>query len=122
MGHLHGTRENLSVRPMDHSAKRLPQFVLVGSTILASWLGMQAVHEGGHICAALLTGGEVRTIVLHPLTTSRTDLRKNPKPLLVVWAGPVIGVLFPLLMWVVVGSAKLYFSFLARFFAGFCLI
>jgi hypothetical protein len=109
-------------RTFDHPVKRLPQFVLIGSAVLASWLGMQAVHEGGHVCGALFTGAEVGTVVLHPLAISRTDLCTNPKPLLVVWAGPMIGVLCPLLVWAILESAKLSFSFLARFFAGFCLI
>lgn len=83
---------------------------------------MQAVHEAGHLCGALLTGAEVRTVVLHPLTISRTDLSKNPKPLFVAWAGPCLGVVGPLLIWASIQSVKLSFAFLARFFAGFCLI
>jgi hypothetical protein len=32
-------------------------YLLAGSTLLASWLGMQAVHEAGHVLGAKLTGG-----------------------------------------------------------------
>jgi len=102
--------------------KRLHQVVLVGSTVLASWLGMQAVHECGHVLAALLTGGEVKRVVLHPLTISRTDLGLNPEPLLVVWAGPAYGVLFPFALWGAVTAVQMPGSFVVRFFAGFCLI
>ena len=65
--------------------------VLIGSTVLGSWLGMQAVHESGHALAARLTGGRVARVVLYPLTISRTDLADNPHPLAVAWAGPVVG-------------------------------
>jgi hypothetical protein len=61
--------------------------VLIGSTLVGSWLGMQAVHESGHVLGAWLTGGQVARVVLNPLTISRTDVRENPKPLIVVWAG-----------------------------------
>ena len=102
--------------------KRLHQTVLIGSTLLASWLGMQAVHESGHVLGAWLTGAEVHRVVLHPLTISRTDLGHNPKPLFVVWAGPVFGVLLPLVVWGAVALARARGAFLVRFFAGFCLI
>ena len=45
---------------------RLPQLVLIGSALVDSWLGMQAVHESGHALAAWLTGGRVARVVLHP--------------------------------------------------------
>ena len=104
------------------SMTRLPQTLLIISTLLACWLGMQAAHELGHVLAAKLSGGEVQQVVLSPLTISRTDLGNNPHPLLVVWAGPICGVLLPLLFWAL---AKLLWpsgAFLLRFFAGFCLI
>jgi Peptidase M50B-like len=87
-----------------------------------SWLGMQAVHEMGHVLGARLTGGEVARVVLYPLTISRTDLARNPNPLVVVWAGPVIGVLLPLALWAIAGVVRLPGAFLLRFFAGFCLV
>jgi hypothetical protein len=61
-------------------------------------------------------------VVLHPLTVSRTDLAQNPNPLVVVWAGPIIGVLLPLLVWIIVANLRWRGAYLVRFFAGFCLI
>jgi Peptidase M50B-like len=101
---------------------RLHQVLLVGSTILVSWLGMQAVHESGHMLGAWLTGARVERVVLHPLTISRTDLAENPRPLLVAWAGPSMGVLVPLLLWAIAAAVRLSAAFLFHFFAGFCLI
>lgn len=102
--------------------QRWPQVVLIASTILGSWLGMQAIHETGHVMGALLTRGEVARVVLHPLTISRTDLAENPSPLVVVWAGPVFGVAAPLLFWGIAAAARLPGAFVFRFFAGFCLV
>jgi hypothetical protein len=102
--------------------QRLHQVVLIGSAILASWLGMQAVHEFGHVAGAWLTGGRVARVVLHPLTISRTDLARNPHPLLVVWAGPVLGCLLPLAAWSLAAALRWPWAYLPRFFAGFCLV
>jgi hypothetical protein len=101
---------------------RVYQFILLTSSVLGSWLGMQAVHESGHVLGAWLTGGHLDRVVLHPLTISRTDLVENPSPLVVVWAGPMIGVVAPLLIWLVAQKARLPEAFLVRFFAGFCLV
>ena len=101
---------------------RLHQSILIVSVLLGSWLGMQAVHESGHVLGAYLTGGRVAKVVLHPLTISRTELSDNPRPLLVVWAGPVLGVLLPLTLWGIATCLRLPGAFVLRFFAGFCLI
>src|SRR5262245_57967645 len=101
---------------------RRHQAVLIVSTLLGSWLGMQAVHELGHVAGAWVTGGRVERVVLHPLTISRTDLADNPRPLFVVWAGPVVGVVLPVLLWLLAGVARLPGAFVLRFFAGFCLL
>lgn len=102
--------------------KRALPVVLVASTLLGSWLGMQAVHELGHVLGGWLTGGRVARVVLHPLTLSRTDLTENPRPLLVVWAGPAFGVLFPVAAWLAWAKLRAPGAYVLRFFAGFCLI
>ena len=102
--------------------KQLHQKVLIISTILGSWLGMQAVHEAGHVLGAALSRGRVARVVLHPLTISRTDLSSNPHPLAVAWAGPLVGVLIPLVLWAVAAGLRSSGTFALRFFAGFCLI
>ena len=71
-----------------------------------AWLVMMAVHEAGHVLGAHLTGGTVKVVVLHPLKVSCTVLSHNPHPLLVTWAGPVIGVLIPLVVFGVVAKYK----------------
>ncbi len=104
--------------------------ILISATLIASWLGMQAVHELGHCVGAWLTGGRVERVVLHPLTISRTDLGENSQPLVVAWAGPIAGTALPLLLWVAVGRVANHGDpgfmaqphWFARFFAGFCLV
>lgn len=69
--------------------KRLDQIVLIGTFIAFSWLAMQAAHELGHVLGAVITGGKVVKVVLHPCTISQTDVFPNPHPLVEVWAGPI---------------------------------
>ena len=98
------------------------QVLLIGAAMLLAWLWMQIVHELGHCFAVWLTGGSVERVVLHPLAISRTDVDPNPQPLLVVWAGPVVGVLLPLAIWGLAVAARWRLAWLLRFFAGFCLL
>ncbi len=102
--------------------KRLPQNLLIGTFIGFSWLAMQVVHEAGHVLIARVTGGEVIKVALHPLIVSRTDLGENPHPLAVVWGGPLLGSLFPLLVFALAAGLRVPGKYLFRFFAGFCLI
>jgi hypothetical protein len=104
------------------NVSRLRQAVLIVATLLSSWLAMQAVHEFGHVLGAWISGARVVRVVLYPLTISRTDIGLNPHPLLVVWAGPVIGILLPLAGWAIAARLRFRGSFLLRFFAGFCCI
>jgi hypothetical protein len=101
---------------------RLHQFVLIGSSVLGSWLGMQVVHESGHVLAGWLTGGRIDRVVLNPLTISRTNVSQNSSPVTVIWAGPIVGVMAPFLLWQVANRARLPDAFVVRFFAGFCLV
>ncbi len=101
---------------------RVPQGVLIVSTLIGSWLGMQAVHEFGHVVGAWLTGGIVERVVLDPFTISRTDVEPNPRPLVVVWTGPLLGALLPVMGWSIAAAFKWPAAFVLRFFAGFCLV
>ena len=102
--------------------RRVMQAVLIVSTLVGSWVGMQAVHEAGHVLAAWATGGRVARVVLHPLTISRTDLAVNPNSGVVAWGGPVGGVVLPLLVWAAAAGLQRPGAFVLRFFAGFCLV
>ena len=101
---------------------RASQFLLLATFIPLCWLLMQAVHELGHATAALATGGRVAKVVLHPLTISRTDTSGSAHPQVVVWAGPAVGAILPLAFLALFKAARWKWDYLARFFAGFCLI
>ncbi|MHB8899948.1 MAG: M50 family metallopeptidase [Thermoguttaceae bacterium] len=102
--------------------KRTHQLLLIGTFLPLCWLAMQAIHELGHVAIALATGGVIEKVVLHPLTISRTDSSGSFHPLLVVWAGPVIGVVVPLAVLALFEVARAPWRYLVRFFAGTCLI
>ena len=101
---------------------RLHLLVFVVSWLALSWYGMMAVHELGHVFGAVLTGGHIERVVLHPATISRTDVWPNPSPLVVVWLGPLLGCGIPVVVWLLVRRVKGWLNQLALFFAGFCLI
>jgi len=102
--------------------RRFEQIILIGTFLPFCWLAMMAIHELGHVLAALISGGSINKVVVHPLSISRTDVFPNPQPLFVVWAGPLVGVLLPLAAWALVARLLKPAEFLSRFFAGFCLV
>ncbi|QDU00915.1 hypothetical protein V6x_05920 [Gimesia chilikensis] len=101
---------------------RIYQLLFSICWLFGCWLAMMGLHELGHVLGGLLTGGEVARIVLHPLAISRTDLAVNPQPAIVVWAGPLIGVLLPVGLLIAARLANWSQAGLVQFFAGFCLI
>lgn len=103
-------------------SERIPQIILIGTFVPLCWLAMQVVHEMGHVFLAQVTGGEVTKVALHPLIMSRTDLAENPHPLAVVWGGPLLGSVIPILGWLAALFSRLPGVYLFRFFAGLCLV
>jgi hypothetical protein len=102
--------------------RRFHQVLLVGTFVPLCWLAMMAFHELGHVVGVAVTGGTIARVVLYPLTISRTDVAVNPHPLLVVWAGPCVGVLAPVALAGIARLSRFPWTYLLRFFAGFCLI
>jgi hypothetical protein len=102
---------------MMHCVRKL---VFAVSLVALSWYGMMAVHEMGHVVGAWGTGGTVTRVFLHPLSISRTDVLPNPSPGIVVWLGPIIGSLLPLLLLACGRFCRA--ETILGFFAGFCLI
>lgn len=97
----------------------LLQLVLLA---IISWMGMMLVHEAGHVLGASVTGGRVQRVVWHPLAISRTDVSPNPRALIVVWMGPIVGVALPLVLWCIGQRVGCRWQHLIAGFAGFCLI
>jgi hypothetical protein len=101
---------------------RACQVCLIVSTLALSWLGMMIVHEAGHVLAAWLGGETVQRVVLYPLAFSRTDATHDRHPLLLIWGGPIVGSVVPLIALGVVRWFRLGVRDLFQFFAGFCLV
>jgi len=102
--------------------KRVEQLIFIMSFMTVCWLGMQSVHELGHVLGARATGGTVIRVVLYPTTISRTEVFPNPHPLIEVWAGPIVGSFLPLLTYLAAAALRSPGLYLFRFFAGFCLV
>ncbi len=90
--------------------------------VYGSWLGMLALHELGHVAHAVLSGGRVAGIVFPLVGFSQTIVHPNPRPLFVVWGGPVWGALLPVMACAVIRFTRVGVPQVLRFFAGFCLI
>ena len=100
--------------------KQLQHFLFIVFLLMCCWFGMEATHEMGHVLAAWSSGASVERVVLVPI--SRTDTTGVEYPVLLHGAGPVFGVVFPLLLWVLVRRFRHSAAYLFRFFAGFCLV
>lgn len=106
---------------MNNPRRRAKGLLLLAVAAIGFWYAMMIVHESGHMLAAWLSGGRVARVVLEPLGFSRTDLASNPRPRFVASAGAIWGALCPVFMWLV-APERSRFAYLARAFAGFCLI
>jgi len=101
---------------------RFFQALLIAATTVASWLLMMAFHECGHVLNGWLSGATLLHVDLPPWGFSRTDFSENPHPLFTAWGGVVTGCLLPLTIFLCVRAALPRYTYLARWFAGFCLI
>ncbi len=102
--------------------QRFYQLLFVVSLLALSWFAMMAIHELGHVVGAFLTGGHVERVILHPVTISRTDVSPNPSPGIVVWLGPIVGCILPLVVWSLLPRRLATARNMALFFSGFCLV
>ena len=101
---------------------RAQQVMLIVSVVLLSWYGMMAVHELGHVVAALATGGRVDRVMLPMVGFSQTVITGQPNMLVTVWAGAVVGVLVPLMVYGVWRALRWPCDYIWRFFCGVCLL
>ena len=102
--------------------ERLRFGLLAVSLAIFSWLTMQILHESGHVFHCVVSGGKISQVVLHPLAVSRTEYSKNEWPQFVAWGGIIWGSIIPIVLFVAMQMRRSDLTYLARFFAGFCLI
>ena len=94
--------------------------LVVVLTLMAWWWLMMAVHEIGHVIGCLLSGATVEAVILWPWTISETMRSGSSAPLVDTWAGPVIGALLPVLLWLAVRRWRN--GCRVGGWAGFCLV
>ncbi len=99
-----------------------PGRVAIGAVVVvASWYGMMATHELGHIAGAVVTGGIVQRVEFPLDGFSQSVVEPSPRPMVEVWLGPIMGALLPMVMMVVCRRRGVVRG-AAWYFAGFCLI
>ena len=100
--------------------------ILIATWLLFCWLAMQLLHELGHLFVAWWLGVEVVQFHFGLLTISHTMINEAGQSqatlLAITWAGPVVGMALPLVIWGIVALFRFQEAFLARFLAGFCLV
>lgn len=87
-----------------------------GLLLVASWGVMTVTHEAGHLVGGWACGGTLREARLYPWELPYSIFEPDPRPLVTLWAGPVLGVLVPLAAAAVVRRPW------AWFVADFCLL
>lgn len=99
------------------------RYLRLSLLLLVGWTTMVLTHEIGHILGGWLGGGSLRDYEIRPWRLPHSFFSPDPRPLLTLWAGPVLGVVFPCMFAFVLGRV-LKFSQLdwVWFVANFCLL
>ena len=95
-----------------------PKFLM---TLAISWYPFMCIHELGHCISAKINRGSIESVTLVPWRFSQTVIRDSRNPLMDAWMGPVIGVILPLLIWLICKKHP-KMDFYSTLFAGFCLL
>lgn len=92
---------------------RVVWFVLLS---VVSWTVMTTTHEAGHLLGGWLCGGTLQAADLRPWRLPYSIFNPDPRPLVTLWCGPLVGVIAP------GGLATLLRRSWTRFVANFCLL
>lgn len=74
---------------------RVIQFI---GLLIVSWCVMTFTHEMGHIIGGLCCGGTLTDADLVPWHLPYSFFNPDPYPLVTLWGGLILGVVFPLLI------------------------
>ena len=89
---------------------------------VAGWCVMNFTHEVGHLTGGWLGGGTLRDVWLGPWPPPHSRFHPDPRPLLTLWAGPVLGCVVPVLLAACVPRRWARGRARAWFLADFCLL
>jgi hypothetical protein len=73
--------------------RRGSRFVLL---LAVSWAVMTFTHEAGHVLSGWACGGALRHADLAPWHLPYSSFDPDPRPLVTLWGGPVLGAAVPL--------------------------
>ena len=94
-------------------ARRILKFLIL---LVASWCIMTFTHESGHILGGWCCGGILQDAQLLPWHMSYSLFQPDPRPLVTLWCGPVLGVVVPLAIAMLTRRPWMWFI------AHFCLL
>ena len=77
---------------------------------------MLLTHELGHIVGGFASGAKLLSADLRPWKSPYSIFQPDPYPLITLWAGPLLGVLLPLLIAVIARKDWIWFI------ANFCVL
>ena len=84
--------------------------------VSVSFCVMAFTHELGHLMGGQLGGATLQSGNLWPWRLPYTIFSPDPRPLITLWSGPLVGVLLPLIVALGIGHRWLWFI------ADFCLL
>ena len=97
-------------------SQRLKRGSYFAALLVASWCVMTVVHETGHIVCGWAGGGTLREADVAPWGLPHSSFDPDPRPLVTLWGGPVLGVIAPLAVAALVRRGWMWFI------AFFCLL
>ncbi len=105
--------------PCSRQARRIELFTRALKFVmllLASWCVMTFVHESGHILCGWACGGTLKAADLAPWHLPYSIFDPDPRPLVTLWGGPVLGAAIPLAVAILARRGWMWFV------ANFCIL
>lgn len=82
----------LKIEKLDLVVRTL-RFMLL---LVVSWTVMTMTHELGHLVGGWCSGGKLQSADLLPWHLPYSVFDPDPRPLVTLWSGPILGVVIPL--------------------------
>lgn len=97
-------------------SERTGRWLRFMALLVVAWCVMTFTHEAGHLVGGWMGGGTLQDADLWPWHLPYSLFEPDPRPLITLWAGPILGVLVPLAVAMIVRKEA------AWFIASFCLL